>query len=166
MALSKCCRQFLLITFIETTYSVKQQKFFPYLLWSPPPSPKNPNQTKKQNKTSQASLLSSGNFLKPHPCLQGPTNVIGWIQRVSSAEDSYSMSSIRKASQHWAIIILWHFLWQCGTAVNRWVGEREVQACQDEKRARQSVMTAGYNLWTPLLLGNIFVNLEIIDDAE
>lgn len=34
------------------------------------------------------------------------------------------------------------------------------------KRARQSVMTAGYNLWTPLLLGNIFVNLEIIDDAE
>lgn len=34
------------------------------------------------------------------------------------------------------------------------------------KRAGQPVMTAGYHLWAPLLLGNIFTTLEIIDDAE
>lgn len=34
------------------------------------------------------------------------------------------------------------------------------------KRAGQLVMTAGHHLWAPLLQGNIFVTLEIIDDVE
>lgn len=34
------------------------------------------------------------------------------------------------------------------------------------KRAGQLVMMARYHLWAPLLQGNTFVTLEIIDDVE
>ena len=41
-----------------------------------------------------------------------------------------------------------------------------MQACQDEEKGWAASDAARYHLWAPLLLGNIFAPLEIIDDAE
>ena len=49
------------------------------------------------------------------------------------------------------------------------MGELKKKICKHVRmrnRVGQRVMMAGYHLWAPLLQGNTFVTLEIIDDVE